>query len=72
MKLPVFKGIIEALEEHNVRRKRKLEMAKTTPEKKRRIALKNRRVREGEERKKWSKKHGHDTYGDSGASDFEQ
>ena len=72
MKLPVFEGIIEALADHNVRRKRQLEMAKTTPEKKRRIALKKRRVCEGREHKKWSKKHGHDTYGDSGASDSEQ
>ena len=53
MKLPVFEGIIESLEEHNVRRKIKLEMAKTTPEKKARIALKKRRVCEGRERKKW-------------------
>ena len=72
MKLPVFEGVVEALEEHSVRRKRQLEMAKMTPEKKRRIALKKKRVYEGIERIKWSKKHGRDTYGDSGASDLEE
>ena len=34
MKLPVFEGIVEALERHNERRKRRLEC---TPQKKRRI-----------------------------------
>ena len=31
MHLPVFEGVVEALEKHSVRRKRKLGMAKTTP-----------------------------------------
>ena len=44
-------------------------MVKTTPEKKRRITLKK---SEGHECREWSKKHGHDTYGPSGASDCEQ
>lgn len=70
MKLPVFEGIVEALEKHNERRKRKLVLAKTTPEKKRRIGLKKKRVKEGIERIKWSKEHGHDTY--FGGSDVEE
>ena len=40
MKLPVFDGVQEALEKHNLQRKRKLEREKTTPVKKRRIELK--------------------------------
>jgi hypothetical protein len=73
MKLPIFEGIVEALEKHNMRRKRRLDLAKTTPQKKRRIELKKKRVVEGRERIKWSKKHGQDTYyggcSDSGDSD---
>ena len=34
MKLPVFDGVQEALEKHNLQRKRKLEREKTTPVKK--------------------------------------
>ena len=49
MQLPVFEGVVEALEKHSVRRKRELEMDKTTPAKKRKVL-------------KWSKEHGHDTY----------
>ena len=72
MKLPVFEGMVEALEKHNGRRKRELELAKTTPKKKRRIE-KKKRVVEGVERIKWSKEHGHDTYfGGSGDSDVEE
>ena len=62
MNLPVFEGMVEALEKHNARRKRELELAKTTPKKKRRVELKKKCVKEGIERIKWSKKHGHDTY----------
>ena len=62
MKLPVFEGVVEALEKHSVQRKRGLEFAKTTPAKKRRVELEKKRVREGRERIKWSKIHGHDTY----------
>ena len=62
MHLPVFEGVVEALEKHSVRRKRELDMAKTTAAKKRRVLLKRNRVLEGHERKKWSREHGHDTY----------
>ena len=62
MNLPVFEGMAEALEKHNARRKRELQLAKTTFKKKRRIELKKKRVAEGIERIKWSKKHGRDTY----------
>ena len=34
MKLPVFEGVLDALEKHSVQRKRRLEVAKTTPAKK--------------------------------------
>ena len=70
MKLPVFEGMVKALEKCSVRRKRELELAKTTPKKKRRIELKKKRVKEGIERIKWSKEHGHDTY--FGGSDVEE
>ena len=73
MKLSVFEGIVEALEKHSARRKRELELAKTTPKKKRRVELKKKHVKKGIERIKWSKKHGHDTYFDgSGDSDVEE
>ena len=62
MKLPVFEGIVEALERHSAHRKRKLELAKTTPQKKRRVELKKKRVREAQEHILWSRQHGHDTY----------
>ena len=71
MKLPVFHGIVEALEKHSARRKRKLEWAKGTPQKKRRIELKKKRVIDGQERKKWSKKHSHDYGCDSENSDID-
>ena len=65
MHLPVFEGVVEALEKHSVKRKRKLVMAKTTPAKKRRVLSKRNRILEGHERKKWSREHGRDTYGGS-------
>ena len=65
MHLPVFEGVVEALEKHSVKRKRELVMAKTTPAKKRRVLYKRKRILEGHERKKWSREHGHDTYGGS-------
>ena len=40
MKLPVFQGIVEAVEKHSECRRRKLEWAKGTPRKKRRIEWK--------------------------------
>ena len=63
MKLPVFDGVQEALEKHNIQRKRKLEREKTTPVKKRRIELKKSRVIEGFQRSEWSRTHGRDAYG---------
>ena len=57
MKLPVFEGIVEALQKHNVGRKRELELAKTTPKKKWRVELKKKRVQEGIKRIKWSMIH---------------
>jgi hypothetical protein len=50
MNLPVFEGMVEALEKHNARRKRELELAKTTSKKKQRVELKKKRVKEGIER----------------------
>ena len=52
MNLPVFHGIVEALEKHSVHRKRKFEWAKGTPQKKRRIELKKKCVIDGQERSK--------------------
>ena len=73
MNPPVFEGMVEALEKHNAWRKRELELTKTIPKKKRTIELKKKRVKEGIERIKWSKKHGRDTYFDgSGDSDVEE
>ena len=60
MQLPVFEGVVEALEKHSVRRKRRLEMDKNTPAKKRMVLLNRKRVSEGWERKRWSNEHGHD------------
>ena len=68
LKLLVFDGVQEVLEKHSVQRKRILDRKKMTPVKKRRIALKVQRTLE---RIKWSKKHGHDTYGCDSASDSE-
>ena len=62
MKLPVFDGVQEALEKHNLQRKRKLEREKTTPVKKMRIELKKSRVVEGFRRSEWSRKHGNDEH----------
>ena len=62
MQLPVFEGVVEALEKHGVNRKRSSEIAKTTPAKKRRVCLKRKRIREGLERIKWSKRQGLHSY----------
>ena len=65
MGLPVFDGVDGALDRYNVRRKKRLEWAQTTPVKKRRIQLKRKRVQEGIACSEWTKKHGHGhTYGD--------
>ena len=71
LKLPVFDGVREALEKHSEKRKKVLETRKTTPAKKRRIALKVKRTMEAKARIKWSKNHGHDTYGQADDSDLE-
>jgi hypothetical protein len=42
----------------------KLEHEKTEKSKKRRIILKVERTKYAQRRKEWSRKHGHDTYGD--------
>ena len=70
MQLRIFGGFVDALAKHNVRRKRELELAKTTPKKKQRIALKMKHVKEGQERIKCSKENSHDTY--FGGSDAEE
>ena len=70
LKLPVFDGVQAAPEKHSEKRKKALEMRKTTPAKKR-IALKVKRTMEAKARIKWSKHHGHDTYGHADDSDLE-
>ena len=70
LKLPVFDGVHAALEAFNEGRKAELDRKKTDRCKRRRIELKVERTRDSQHRKKWSKKHGHDTYG-SGDSDEE-
>ena len=61
--LPVFDGVQEALKTHGVQRKRALEKAKTTPEK-RRIEEKRSRAQNAQRQKDWSKAHGSHTYGE--------
>ena len=73
MNLPVFDGVLEALQSYSLRRKRGLEREKTTPVNRRRIQLKKRRVLEGFERSEWTKRHGRDTYdGDVSDDDVSQ
>ena len=62
MNLPVYDGVAELLEKRNLRRKRLLEAHGTEKAKKRRVELKKLRVKEGQQRKLWSKQHGQDTY----------
>ena len=50
LKLPVFDGVWVALEKHSEKRKKALETRKTTPAKKRRIALKVKRTMEAKDR----------------------
>lgn len=70
LKLPVFDGIHAALEAFNEQRKVELDCKKTDRCKRRRIELKVEKTLDVQHCKKWSKKHGHDTYG-SGDSDEE-
>ena len=62
MNLPLFEGVVEALERYSVCRKKRLEHAKTPAVRKRINELKKMRFVEQQERIKWSKKHGNDTY----------
>lgn len=69
MKLPVFDGVLEALEKFNKVRKKKLESRQTEEFRKRRIQLKVDRMKDAQRRKMWSEKRGHDTYGDNDSND---
>ena len=62
--LPVFDGVHAALESFNERRMAELQRKKTSKYKNRRIQLLMERTVDAQRRKEWSKKHGHDTYGD--------
>ena len=68
LKLPVYDGVHRALEYFNKLRMEKLEHEKTEKSKRRRM-LKVERTKDAQRRKKWSRKHGHDTYGDDEDSD---
>ena len=65
LKLPVFDGVQAALEAFNRQRKANLDNVKTSKCKHRRIELRVERKGDAQRRKEWSKKHGHDTYGDN-------
>ena len=69
LKLPVYDGVETALEKFNKLRNEDLDRKKTDRYKKRRIQLKVERTNDRERRKAWSKKHGHDTYGDDDSDD---
>ena len=64
LRLPVFDGVQAALEAFNKERKQELDRQKTERYKRRRVQLKEGRTMDAQRRKEWSKKHGHDTYGD--------
>ncbi len=64
LNLPSFAGVKEMLEKLNRKRKKVLDSIKTTKAKKRRIQLRSQRTYEAQQRKLWSKKHGHHTYGE--------
>lgn len=69
LKLPVYDGVHRALEDFNKLRMGKLEHEKAEKSNKRRIMLKVERTKDAQRRKEWSRKHGHDTYGDDEDSD---
>ncbi len=71
LRLPVYDGLREVLESSNRKRKQTLDKQKTDERKKRRIHLKMERTKDAQRRKVWSKKHGHDTYGDTDDLDCE-
>ncbi len=64
LNLPSFAGVKEMFEKLNRKRKKVLDSIKTTKAKKRRIQLRSQRTYEAQQRKQWSKKHGHHTYGE--------
>ena len=64
LNLPVYDGVRETLRKLNRSRSRRLDAIKTTKAKKRRVELKTLRTQEAQQRKLWSKQHGHDTYCD--------
>ena len=64
LNLPVYDGVPEVLKKLNETRKKALDAMKSSKAKKRRVELKTLRTQEAQQRKVWSKKHGHDTYGD--------
>ena len=65
MNLPVYDGVAELLEKHNWQRKKRLDEKKTEKVMRRRVELKSLRVKEGQQRKLWSKQHAQDTYGET-------
>ncbi len=71
LKLPVYDGLQEVLEKSNRERKEMLDKQKTEESKKRRIENKRERTKDAQKRKEWSKKHGHDTYGETDDLDSE-
>ena len=64
LNLPVYDGVREVLRKLNRSRNKRLDALKTTKAMKRRVELKTLRTQEAQQRKLWSKQHGHDTYGD--------
>ena len=64
LKLPVYDGVRKALRKLNHSRNKTLDALKTTKAMKKRVELKTLRTQEAQERKLWSKQHGHYTYGD--------
>ena len=65
----MFDGVHRVLKEFNELRMEKLKYEKTEKSIKRRIILKVERTKDAQRCKEWSKKHGHDTYGDDEDSD---
>ena len=64
LNLPVYDGVRETLNTFNRQRQKKLDAIRTEKAMKRRVELKTLRTQEAQQRKLWSKQHGHDTYGD--------
>ena len=69
LKLPVFDGVESSLQTFNEQRMAELKRKMSSKNKKRRIQLIGERTKDAQRRKEWSKKHGHDTYGDDGSDD---